>query len=181
MTKSIVCALTGLALLASAPVSEALAQAKTKGAQQSAPAPKKVSTHGRWDVYVQEGRSKLCYVLGKAQKRSPANLKDVDAFIFVSTRPAQNVRNEIAIKMGFDLKQDAKPTVTIGTTKFAMVANGNDLFVENAAEEKPFVAAMRKGSELVVRAVSRRNNDTVDHYSLSGIAAALDAVEKQCK
>jgi invasion protein IalB len=161
----------------------AYAQAKKKKSAEPAAAagPKKIATHGKWDVYVQAGKAKLCYTLSKAQKRSPANLKDTDGFIFISSRPAQNVRNEVAIKMGFDLKPDAKPTATIGSTKFAMVANGTDLFVENAAEERPFVAALRKGSEVVVRAVSKRGNDTTDHYALSGVGQALDDLQKECK
>jgi len=161
---------------------EAAAQAKKKTAAEPAAAgPKKVATHGKWDVYVQPGKAKLCYALSKAQKRAPANLKDTDAFIFISSRPAQNVRNEIAIKMGVDLKPDAKPTIVMGPTKFAMVANGTDLFVENAAEERSVVAAMRKGSELVVRAVSKRGNDITDSYALAGIGQALDALQKECK
>lgn len=173
-------ALACIAALASAP--EAAAQAKKKTAAPAAEAgPKKVATHGKWDVYVQPGKAKLCYALSKAQKRAPANLKDTDAFIFISSRPAQNVRNEIAIKMGVDLKPDAKPTIVMGPAKFSMVANGTDLFVENAAEERSVVAAMRKGSEVVVRAVSKRGNDITDNYSLAGIGQALDALQKECK
>jgi invasion protein IalB len=158
------------------------APAKKKGAEPAATAgPKKIATHGKWEVYVQGGKTKLCYATTKPQKRTPANLKDVDGYVFISTRPAQNVRNEIAIKMGFDLKPDAKPTVTIGAAKFAMVANGTNLFVEIAAEERSFVAAMRKGSELVVRATSKRGNDTTDNYTLSGIGKALDELQKECK
>jgi len=181
MMKTLSCAIAALALFALAPADNAFAQAKKKTNEPAQAGPKKVSTHGKWEVYVQAGKARLCYALTKAQKRSPANLKDVDGFIFISTRPAQNVRNEVAVKMGVDLKQDAKPTVTVGTQKFAMVANGSDLFVENAAEERPFVAALRKGSEIVVRAVSRRGNDITDSYSLAGISAALDTVQKECK
>jgi len=181
MMKTLCCAVAALALFAISPADTAFAQAKKKTAEPVPAGPKKVSSHGKWDVYVQAGKARLCYAFTKAQRRSPANLKDVDGFIFISTRPAQNVRNEVAVKMGVDLKPDAKPTVTIGSTKFSMVANGTDLFVENAAEERPFVAAMRKGSELVVRAVSRRGNDITDNYSLAGIGAALDALQKECK
>ncbi len=158
------------------------AQAKKKktGEPAAASGPKKVATHGKWEVYVQAGKSKLCYATTKPRKRSPDNLKDVDGYVFISMRPAQNVRNEIAIKMGFDLKPDAKPTVTMGSSKFAMVANGTDLFVEVAAEERAFVAAMRKGGELVVRATSKRGNDTTDNYALTGVGQALDAMQKEC-
>ncbi len=181
MKHHLICTLAVIAFLGGAASFEAQAQARKKTAEPVAAGPRKIATHGKWDVYVQDGKAKLCYALSKAQKRAPANLKDVDGFVFISMRPAQNVRNEIAVKMNFDLKPDAKPTVTMGAAKFAMVANGTDLFVENAAEERAFVAAMRKGSELVVRATSKRGNDTQDNYALGGIGQALDALQKECK
>ena len=182
MTKRIFGALALTLVFGATASFEANAQTKKKTAAPAAStAPKKVGSHGKWDVYVQAGKTKMCYALAKPTKRAPANLKDTDAFVFISMRPAQNVRNEVAIKMGFELKPDSRATVTIGAAKFTMVANGTDLFVENAAEERTFVAAMRKASELVVRATSKRGNDTQDNYSLTGVSPALEDMQKACK
>ena len=144
--------------------------------------PKLVSTHGDWGVYVaQSGKTKTCYALGRPKKRMPAALKRDDGFIFVSTRPSEGVRNEISIIMGFELKEDAAQDVRVGATKFDMHAKGGNLWVKNAAEEKNFLAVMRKSGELVVNAVSKRGNKNTDTYSLAGISQALERVQAACK
>jgi invasion protein IalB len=51
----------------------------------------------------------------------------------------------------------------------------------NAAEEPQMVAAMRKGSELVVQSMSSHGTKTTDTYSLKGISDALDKVSAECK
>lgn len=161
------------------PAAPALAQGK-----KPAPAnqPKLVSTHGDWGVYVaQSGKTKTCYALGRPKKRLPAQLKRDDGFIFVSTRPSEGVRNEISIIMGFELKEDAAQDIRMGKTKFDMHAKGANLWVKNAAEEKNFLAVMRKSGELVVNAVSKRGNKNTDTYSLAGISQALERVQAACK
>ncbi|WP_449348704.1 hypothetical protein [Streptomyces shaanxiensis] len=56
-----------------------------------------LETAGKWQAFSsQQGRSKVCYALSKAESRSPANLKDVEGLLFVSNRPGEGVRNEIA-------------------------------------------------------------------------------------
>ena len=174
-------ATAALAIICALPQA-ASAQAKKKTAEPAAASgPKKVETYGKWDVYVQSGKTKLCYALSRPQKRAPTSLKRDDGYIFISSRPAQNVRNEVAVKMGYDVKEDSKPRAEIGSTRFEMVPNGGDLFVRNAAEERPFVAALRKGSSLVVHASSKRGNDTVDTFALTGIGQALDRLAKECQ
>lgn len=171
-----------LAAAAGSLATDAYAQAKKKKGGAAPGGPVKLETYGKWEVYATPaGRSRLCYALSRPQKRLPANLKRDDGYIFISTRPAQNVRNEVAIKMGYDVKPDSSPNVNVGKTKFEMVANGADLFVKNAAQERTFVAALRKSGEIVVHASSKRGNNTTDTYSLSGISQALDRVAKECK
>ncbi len=170
----------GLVLVAGLALSPALAQGK--GKKPAANQPKLVVTHGEWGVYVaQAGKAKTCYALGRPKKRAPANLKRDDGFIFVTSRPGEGVRGEISIILGYDAKEDAAPNVQIGPAKFEMHAKGSNLWVKNAAEERNFIAAMRKGSELSVSATSKRGNKTTDTYSLSGISQALDRVLAECK
>ena len=91
------------------------------------------------------------------------------------------MRNEVSIIMGFDVKPDAAATVTIGDTTFEMVSKGANLWVKNAAQEGELVDAIRKGSRMIVKAASLRGNVTTDSYSLSGVSAALDRVQKECR
>jgi len=47
-------------------------------------------------------------------------------------------------------------------------------------DETGFVAALKKGSKLVVHGTSAKGTKTTDTYSLGGITAAMDAIDKAC-
>jgi invasion protein IalB len=159
-------------------------------AQSSQPAasggpgkPVQVATSGDWGVYVTSGaKDKQCYALSQPKKRSPEGLNRDPAFLFISTRPGEKVRNEVSIIMGFDVKsvEKAPPEAGVGTEKFALAAQGAHLWIRDAAKGVPMIDAMRKGSNLTVRAASQRGNVTTDSYSLSGLSGALERVQKEC-
>jgi len=144
--------------------------------------PALVASFGDWGAYTAvAGKSKTCYALAEPKERLPASLKRDKAYIFVSTRPAEGVKNEVSIIMGFDVKADSSPRSEVGTAGFDMVAQKDKLWVRNAAEEGHLLDAMRKGQRLIVKATSLRGNNTSDSYSLSGLAQALDRVQKECQ
>jgi invasion protein IalB len=160
----------------------ALAQGRAQG-QKPAPAPKPelVGTFGDWGAYTaQPAKQKTCYALTQPQERAPGNLKRDPAFVFITDRPGENVRNEVSIIMGFDVRPDSQPKAEVDGAEFALVAKGGNLWVRNAADEDKLVQAMRRGSRLTVQATSMRNNLTTDTYSLRGVTAALDRIRKEC-
>lgn len=137
---------------------------------------------GKWQAFSsQQGRSKVCYALSKAEARAPANLKDVDGLIFVSNRPGENVRNEISFVMNFDLKEDVEHQAVIGSETFALVAKGQNMWLKNPAEEPRMLDALRRGATLEVKGTSRRNNPTSDRYSLAGMTQTVKRAEDACK
>jgi invasion protein IalB len=168
-----------LPLLSTGP---AQAQRKPAAQPQNDPAkPALVGQFGDWGAFATApSKARTCYALSQPKTRAPANLQRDPAYVFVSHRPAERVRNEIAIIMGFDVKPDSKPVVEIGDDEFELVAKGSHLWLRNASEEGKFIAAMRKGSRMIIKARSMRNNLTTDTYSLSGISQALDRAIKEC-
>lgn len=151
-----------------------------KSAPTAAAKPVAIETFGSWGTYAAgSGRAKTCYALGQPTKREP-DLKRDDAYVFVSTRPGESVRNEVSIVMGFDVKADSTPTAQVGSANFDMVSKGANLWVKNPAAEGQFVEAMRKTAKLVVKAASTRGHVTTDTYNLTGLAQALDRVQKEC-
>lgn len=137
---------------------------------------------GKWQAFSsQQGRSKICYALSKAESRSPANLKDVEGLLFISSRPAENVRNEISLVMNFDLKEDVEHQAIIGSERFALVAKGQNIWLKNPAEEGRMLDALRKGAGLEIKGTSKRGNSTSDKYSLAGISQVVKRAEDACK
>jgi hypothetical protein len=134
-----------------------------------------------WIAYATPGAKKICYALSVPKERLPKNLNRDPGYIFVSYRPDEKVRGEIAVVMGYSVKEDAPAQAVLGSTSFQLAGKDSSLFVHNAAEEGTMLAAMKKGGSLVVKASSKRGNATTDRFSLAGIAQAIDQAEKACK
>lgn len=134
-----------------------------------------------WGVYTANSSGgKICFALSKPKDTKPANVRRGDIFVFVTTRPAEKVKNEVTVEIGYPFKDGSSALADIGGTKFKLFTKGEKAWVENAAEEPNFVAAMRAGSSMVISGTSQRGTDTTDTYSLSGVTAALDRVAQEC-
>jgi hypothetical protein len=144
--------------------------------------PVQVGSFGDWGAFMaqQGGKKKTCYALAQPKERMPATLKRDPAYIFISSRPAENVHNEISIIMGFSMKDNGEAQADIGGTHFQLIAKGTNAWIKNPAEETQFIETMKKGSKLVIKAASTKGNTTTDSYSLAGLSQALERVQKEC-
>jgi hypothetical protein len=149
---------------------------------EAAGKPVQVASFGDWGAFlaVQAGKKKTCYALAQPKDRNPASLKRDPAYIFISSRPTENVHNEISIIMGFPMKDNSDAQAEIGTTRFDLIAKGSNAWIKNPAEEGQFIDTMKKGAKLVIKASSIKGNTTTDSYSLAGLSQALDRVHKEC-
>ncbi len=139
---------------------------------------------GGWGAYTATpGGKKVCFALAKptASETVPPGRPRDPAWLFVSTRPAEKVRDEVSIIFGYPLKANTDATIEIGSTNFAMYTQNDGAWVKNAAEEARLVDAMRKGSEVTVRGESGRGTKTVDKFSLKGVVQALDRAAQECR
>jgi hypothetical protein len=153
-------------------------------AAESGPAkPVLVGTFGDWGAYAtQGGKAKICYALAQPKERMPAALKREQAYIFISNRPAEGVRNEISVIMGVPLKEGpAEARAEVGSASFDLVSKGQNVWVKNAADEARFIDALKKNSRLIVKATLGKGGKAVDSYSLSGLGQALERAVKDCQ
>jgi invasion protein IalB len=147
---------------------------------KAAEKPSQAGSFGDWGVFVARGeKSKTCYALASPKERAPAGLNRDPAYLFVSTRPGENVREEFSVIFGFPAKEDSAKAEVSGAS-FALIAKGSNAWIKNQAEESRLIDALKKGSKLVIKAASARGNVTTDTYSLSGLSQALEKVEKEC-
>jgi invasion protein IalB len=144
--------------------------------------PMLLDTFHDWGAYMAQGnKEKTCYALASPKDRAPSALKRDPAYVFISNRPGENVRNEVSIIMGFAMKDNAEAKAEIGNASYDLVAKGTNAWVKNPAQETQFIDALKKGSKLLVKAPSLKGNVTTDSYSLAGLSQALDRVQKECQ
>ena len=139
---------------------------------------------GDWGAYTASpGGKKVCFALSKPTSAviEPASKKRDPSYAFVSTRPAEKVRNEVSVIFGYPQKAGVDATATIGTASYVLYTQNDGAWVKNAAEEAQMVETMRKGSDMVVKSVSHSGAKTTDTYSLKGLGQALDKVGEECK
>jgi invasion protein IalB len=140
---------------------------------------------GDWGAYKATPNGKMvCFALSKPTKAvtDPPGRNRDPGYAFVSTRPAEKVKNEVSIIVGYPQKPNVDATLTIdGSARYSMYTQEDGAWVKNAAEEPQLVNAMRKGTEMVVRSISTHGTKTTDTYSLKGISDALDKVAAECK
>jgi invasion protein IalB len=139
---------------------------------------------GDWGAYKANPGGKLvCFALSKPTKAvtDPPGRNRDPSYAFVSTRPAEKVKNEVSVIVGYPQKPGVDASATIGTASYVMYTQNDGAWVKNAAEEAQMVDAMRKGSDMVIKSISTHNTKTTDTYSLKGISDALDKVAAECK
>ncbi|WP_394691472.1 invasion associated locus B family protein [Hoeflea sp.] len=142
-----------------------------------AQSPNRIEQFDAWGAYSYDSAGgKVCYVLSVPISSAPTNVNHGDIFFLISQRPGQNVSYEPQAMMGYPLKEASKINVNVDGRNFVLFSRGNSGWVENAAEEPQLVAAMKAGSDMTVKAVSRRGTDTSYSYSLRGVTAALNKI-----
>jgi hypothetical protein len=162
----------------STPVTQAAAPA-SGGVQ-----PQLLGQYGDWGAYTATpGGKKVCFALAKpaGSQTNPAGRPRDAAYMFISSRPAEKVRDEVSIIIGYGFKPNSDATIDLAGTNFAMYTQNDGAWIKNAAEEARLVESMRKGADLVVKGVSARGTQSSDTYSLKGLAQALDRVGQECK
>ena len=146
--------------------------------------PTLIGQFGTWGAYTAtpSGR-KVCFALAKpsSSKTNPPNRPRDPAYAFVSTRPAEKVVNEVSIMIGYALKPGSESSLEVGGSAYAMYTQGDGLWIKNAAEEEQMVSAMRKSADVTVKGISAKGTETMDVFSLKGLAQALDRLAQDCK
>lgn len=164
--------------------SAALAEQGKKTAAVGAAQPTVLGQYGDWGAYVAspEGK-KVCFTLAKPKSSTtnPAGRKRDPAYVFISTRPSENVRNEISAIVGYPLRPSSDATAEVGSAKFAMYTQNDGAWIKNVAEEARLIDAMRKGAELTIKGTSSRGTQSTDIYSLKGLTQAMDRADQECK
>ena len=143
-----------------APKSEASKPAAPKPATTAAVAgqtqPNLLGQYGDWGAYsASPGGHKICFALAKPKisKTEPVGRTRDQSYMFVSSRPAESVRNEVSVIIGYPFKTSSDATAEIGSAKFAMYTQNDGAWIKNVTEEARMVDAMRKGiSDCVPRA-----------------------------
>jgi hypothetical protein len=165
---------TGAVALTLLVVLSGIAQADTE--------PKQIGVFDDWLAYSYDAAdSKVCYISSTPKASEPKNAKRDPAFFLVTHMPGRKppVKGEVSTIIGYPFKEGQIVKLSIDEQNYEMFSKGDTAWVDTGSDKK-VVAAMKAGKSLKIEGTSWRGTRTVDTYSLIGISAALDAIDKAC-
>jgi hypothetical protein len=139
---------------------------------------------GDWGAYsAAPGGKKVCFAIAKpaSAETKPADRPRNQPYMFISTRPADKISNEVSVIVGYPFKTSSEASAEVGSTTFALYTQGDGAWIKNAAEESHMVDAMRQGEQAVVKGMSSHGTQSTDTYALKGLSEALDRVAQECR
>ena len=156
------------------------------GAALAGERPNLIGTFKEWHVYsAGKGKNRTCYALSVPKEMNPANVMRDEVFFLISSWPANKTVNQPSIVPGYQYGANTKTQVRVGSDQFVFFTKNDGgaggAWMENVANEKKLVAAMKRGSSMIVTGTSARGTLTTDDYSLAGFSAALDKLGTACK
>lgn len=143
-----------------------------------------IASFAGWGAYsASSGGRKICFALAKPSTSTtkPAGRSRDPAYMFITTRPNEKVRDEVSISIGYSFKPGSEASLEAGGGRFALYTQGDGAWIKNAAEESRMVDALRKSPQAVVVGTSSRGTETTDTFSLKGLSQALDRIAQECR
>ncbi|MBC2885980.1 hypothetical protein H7Q97_11300 [Ochrobactrum sp. CM-21-5] len=129
-----------------------------------------------WGVYQNsELPGNKCYALTVPLSFHPAGVRHGDNFVIIS-KSGGNYSPQLV--MGYPLKADSKVNVLVDGAQFPFFSEGNRAWAQDEGDEARLMKAMRAGKTLKVQATSARGTKTRYAFSLMGLSASLQRVDR---
>ena len=159
-------------------VDESAGQIPGRGAE-----PVLIGRFGTWGAYkaAPDGKS-VCFALAKPtqSKTDPPSILRDPAYAFVTIKPERGVA-EVSIAAGAAIKVGSSPRLKVGGTSYALMAQGDGLWIKDRREEERLIETLRGAGNFAVEFVSQKGAEATEFFSLEGLAAALNRLASECR
>jgi len=146
----------------------------------SAVTPRSTGKYKNWESFVAEtDKGKICFAQTLPTKRAPAAVKRDKSKLFVTFRPAEDVKDEVSLTSGHDYKTSSV-TATSGKRSYSFFSQKKFAWLLDDQEEKKFIKLMKKATSVIVKARTIKGAETTDHYSMMGFTKAYNTAKKTC-
>ena len=142
---------------------------------------KSVGKFKDWESFVlsQDG-NKTCFAQSIPVVRAPKKIKRDPSRLFVSFRPAENIKNEFSVTNGYEFKLKAPVTAKSGKKSYDLFSKGRFAWIVDNEDEIKLIVTMKKASRLMIIGNTDKGDQTTDHYSMMGFTKAYNAAKKSC-
>ena len=142
---------------------------------------KKIGKFKDWESFVLvQGENKVCYAQSIPIVRAPKKFKRDPSRLFVSFRPAEDIKNEVSVTNGYEFQPKAPVTAKSGKKAYDLFSKGRFAWVVNNEDETKLIITMKKASRLMIIGMTEKDDQTTDHYSMMGFTKAYNTAKKSC-
>ena len=124
-------------------------------------------------------KGKICFAQSLPIERAPKKFTRGKSKIFVTFRPAENIKNEVSVTSGHVYKSSSV-SIKSGKNKYSLFSQDNFAWISDEEEELRFIKLMKKANRIMVTANEPKGSQTVDHYSMMGFTKAYNKAKKDC-
>ena len=142
---------------------------------------KSIGKYKDWESFIlsQDG-NKTCFAQSVPVVRAPKKLKRDPSRLFVSFRPAENIKNEISVTNGYEFKLKAPVAAKSGKKSYDLFSKGRFAWLVDNEDEAKLIITMKKASRLMIIGNTDKGDQTTDHYSMMGFTKAYNTAKKNC-
>ena len=134
-----------------------------------------------WESFVlSQNGNKICFAQSIPVVRAPKKLKREPSRLFVSFRPAENIKNELSVTNGYEFKLKAPVEAKSGKKSYDLFSKGKFAWVVEKKDEQKLISTMKKASRLMIIGNTEKGDQTTDHYSMMGFTKAYNTAKKSC-
>lgn len=146
-----------------------------------AAAPTLIDAQGDWKSYffLDKGE-KVCFMSSQPQKQEGKYNKRGEVFLFVTHWPGEKDKNVVSVSNGYTFKPGSTVTLTIDGRNFSLFTQGEMAWTKDQLVDDAITEALRKGSTVVIKGVSKYDTETTDTYSLKGSGAIYQKIADEC-
>jgi len=163
----------------------ALALASAAPASHAQESTNQVAVMTDWSVFTEEN-PKECWGVSKPKETvntrdgKPVSVRRGDILLFVTFRPGNGAKGEVAFTGGYPFAPGLTVNTTIDGTSFDLFIDGEWAWPAST-DDSAILVALKKGTTAVLTARSAKGTNTKDTFSLRGFTAAMqDAEKKRC-
>ena len=133
-----------------------------------------LGVYSNWAAFRDDSPAR-CYAIAKPQRSA-----DTGPFASIASWPEQNIRTQLHIRLSRAAREESDVTLSIGSERFDLAANGRNAWAQDARMDAAIVAAVRSAPRMSVSAQDSQGRRFTDRYDLSGVATAIDAAVVGC-
>jgi hypothetical protein len=140
-----------------------------------------LGTFKDWAAYsASEGTGAVCFAMSKPTAVDPQPDGYTQAYLYLTHRPADNVKNELNLVAGYEFAPDQPATLTVGGKEFGLFTQKDAAWLLDASQTDTLAGAIRAGNTVVIEGTSSKGILVSETFSLAGATAASRAIESGC-